>query len=142
MEPKEIVSIWDLHFKINFDDIKQIFEGEKYSVVQEKIENLRKSSDSLASSSSTVELNESSQFIQNNTNDEEDGELTASTAPGIVFASHEERLQHFRSDYHRWNLKLRFMEMPLMSKEVCVTTYVFVFFFFLKFFLISLFVFC
>jgi hypothetical protein len=113
-ETKEIVSIWNLHKQINFDEITQIFEGEKYSVIQEKLENLRKSSDSVASDSADF-LSQSANSLTNE-NLEEEELLTATTAPGIVFPSVAARLAHFRSDYHRWNLKLKLMQMPMLTR--------------------------
>jgi hypothetical protein len=122
MEAKEIVSIWDLHLRINFDDITKIMEGEKYSVIQEKIESLRKSSDSVASDSEypstiTPQTRGTNNNKHENIESEEEEELlTATTAPGIIFPTAEARLAHFRSDYHRWNLKLKLMQMPMLAR--------------------------
>lgn len=90
----EKISIWDLHSKIDFDEIKEIFEGEKYSKIQEKIENLRKSSDTIG-----LDTVGSSLDLEENTND-----LVASTAPGVKFSSIEERNAHYKSDWHRYVL--------------------------------------
>ena len=41
--------------------------------------------------------------------------LTSSTAPGISFADAQELRAHYKSDYHRYNLKKKLSNQPLVS---------------------------
>ena len=46
-----------------------------------------------------------------------DGELTASTAPNVIFSTRQELIDHYKSDYHRYNLKQKLQEQELISLE-------------------------
>lgn len=44
-------------------------------------------------------------------------ELTSTTAPGKVFNSRSELAEHYKSDWHKYNLKRREAGLPLLQKE-------------------------
>lgn len=48
---------------------------------------------------------------------EEEG-LTCHTAPGVVFTSMEELKEHYRSDWHRYNLNRKVALLPVVGKEL------------------------
>jgi pre-60S factor REI1 len=48
---------------------------------------------------------------------EEEG-LTCHTAPGVVFTSMDELKEHYRSDWHRYNLKRKVALLPTVGKEL------------------------
>lgn len=48
---------------------------------------------------------------------EEEG-LTCHTAPGVVFTSMDELKEHYRSDWHRYNLKRKVALLPVVGKEL------------------------
>lgn len=45
------------------------------------------------------------------------GALTSTTAPGRTFASRSELQRHYRSDWHRYNLKRREAGLPLLNES-------------------------
>lgn len=44
-------------------------------------------------------------------------ELTSTTAPGKIFKSRSELAEHYKSDWHKYNLKRREADLPLLRKE-------------------------
>ena len=48
---------------------------------------------------------------------EEEG-LTCHTAPGVAFATMDELKAHYRSDWHRYNLKRKVAGLPVVGKEL------------------------
>mmetsp|Transcript_30753 Transcript_30753/g.46878 ORF Transcript_30753/g.46878 Transcript_30753/m.46878 type:complete len:461 (-) Transcript_30753:8-1390(-) len=44
-------------------------------------------------------------------------ELTSTTAPGKIFNSRSELAEHYKSDWHKYNLKRREAGLPLLQKE-------------------------
>ena len=51
--------------------------------------------------------------------DEYDDEgLTCHTAPGVVFTTMDDLKEHYRSDWHRYNLKRKVAGLPVVGKEL------------------------
>ena len=48
---------------------------------------------------------------------EEEG-LTCATAPGVVFTDMDELKEHYRSDWHRYNLKRKVAGLPVVGQEL------------------------
>ena len=43
--------------------------------------------------------------------------LTSTTAPGKIFASRSELAEHYKSDWHKYNLKRREADMPMLTHQ-------------------------
>ena len=48
----------------------------------------------------------------------EEEALTCHTAPGVAFGTMEELKEHYRSDWHRYNLKRKVAGLPVVGKEL------------------------
>ncbi|EEH57006.1 uncharacterized protein MICPUCDRAFT_47346 [Micromonas pusilla CCMP1545] len=48
----------------------------------------------------------------------EDDGLTCNTAPGVTFLDMDELKEHYRSDWHRYNLKRKVAGLPVVGKEL------------------------
>lgn len=46
------------------------------------------------------------------------GAYTAHTAPGVTFETWEELMEHYKSEWHKYNLKRKAAGLPLVSKEL------------------------
>jgi len=93
--PKEkFISLWDIPAFLAKNKVSFVEEGEKHVCLEEKIETLRTSSEALSKEFAVGEVNSTESF-------------NCATAPGVTFASAAERNLHYKTDWHRWNLKLR-----------------------------------
>ena len=50
--------------------------------------------------------------------DYEDEGLTCHTAPGVTFTTMDELKEHYRSDWHRYNLKRKVAGLPVVGREL------------------------
>jgi len=64
-----------------------------------------------------LSLNQALEQQQPDDEYEEDG-LSCHTAPGVVFTSMDDLKEHYRSDWHRYNLKRKVAGLPVVGKEL------------------------
>ena len=48
----------------------------------------------------------------------EDEPLTCHTAPGVSFTTMEELKEHYKSDWHRYNLKRKVAGLPVVGNDL------------------------
>jgi pre-60S factor REI1 len=44
--------------------------------------------------------------------------LTCATAPGVEFSSYDDLKQHYKTDWHRYNLKRKVAGLPMVSLDL------------------------
>eukprot|EP01125_Pyxidicula_operculata_P004932 TRINITY_DN1823_c0_g1_i2.p1 TRINITY_DN1823_c0_g1~~TRINITY_DN1823_c0_g1_i2.p1 ORF type:complete len:635 (-),score=213.91 TRINITY_DN1823_c0_g1_i2:466-2370(-) len=103
----EKVRIFDLGTTLSKLNAISIEEGEKH---EEITENNNQPMNEEHESKKTEDLDSKDDKNDNIT-------FTSLTAPGVKFSSKEERALHYKSDWHRWNLKLRGAGLSAITKE-------------------------